>query len=248
MPSLNFFTDPLYWVAALAALAASIVRGFSGFGTGLIFMPIAAAALGPKMAVGILLIVDGIPVLPLVWNALKRISWSELAPLIIGAVVMAPIGVFVLIVSDPTILRWALSLMILIFVVMLAAGWAYRGPSRSWLSLLAGGLSGFLSGSVGVPGPPVLIYWLGRGVVSVTMRANAMVFFFFTSILSGTGYVVGGLITPDVIARSAGILPIYAFGLYLGSRMFGLASEETYRRIAYTLIVLAALVSMPIFG
>jgi hypothetical protein len=40
---------------------------------------------------------------------------------------------------------------------------------------------------------------------------------------------------------------MFGIGLWLGSRMFGLASEETFRRICYALIALAALVSLPLF-
>jgi uncharacterized membrane protein YfcA len=41
--------------------------------------------------------------------------------------------------------------------------------------------------------------------------------------------------------------PAYALGIYLGSRLFGVASEATFRRICYTLIGVAAAASLPIF-
>ena len=43
-----------------AALVAATARGFSGFGGTLIFMPVASAAIGPKAAAPLLLIIDGI--------------------------------------------------------------------------------------------------------------------------------------------------------------------------------------------
>ena len=131
---------------------------------------------------------------------------------------------------------------------MLAAGWLYRGPTRAWLSAGVGAIAGFMSGAAQIPGPPVLIYWLGREVVSATMRANAIVFFLFTTVVSGAAFLTGGIFTADVMTRAAGLFPIYAIGIWIGSRMFGLASERTYRRIAYGSILFAALVSMPVFG
>ena len=42
------------------------------------------------------------------------------------------------------------------------------------------------------------------------------------------------------------IAPVYGLGTWSGSRMFGLASDRTFRRICMSMIALATLVSMPI--
>ncbi len=248
MPGSTFLADPLFWIAVLAAFVASAVRGFSGFGAGLVFMPVGAACLGPKVAVGVLYIIDTILVLPFVLRAVTRVDWREIAPLGIGAVVTVPMGVAVLVRVDPVPLRWALSLAILVSVGILAAGWRYHGPTRVWLSLLVGSVSGFMGGLAQIPGPPVLVYWLGRRVMSATMRANALTFFMFTTAVSGVALFAGGIFTADVMAQSAAMFPVYAAGIFIGGRMFGLASDATYRRIAYATILFVAIVSMPVFG
>ena len=224
------------------------MRGFSGFGAGLIFMPIAAACIGPKPAAGILLVIDTILILPFVARAAKIVDWSEVLPLGLGAVLMAPAGAAVLLTADPVALRWALSLAILTSVGLLAAGFRYRGPTHAWLSSVVGAIAGFMSGSMQIPGPPVLIYWLGRDVIPTTMRANAIVFFMFTTVISGIAFVYGGIFTAGVMLRAAALMPVYAVGIFAGSRMFGFASEATYRAIAYASILFVAFVSMPLFG
>lgn len=248
MPSIEFLTQPIFLIVALTALVAAVVRGFSGFGSGLIFMPIAAALLGPKTAAGTLYLIDTVLILPFMARAVRLADWRDVLPLGIGAVVAVPLGVFVLLYADPVPLRWALSLTILASIGALAVGPRYRGPTRVPLSLGVGALAGFLSGAVQIPGPPVLIYWLGRKVVSATMRANAMVFFMFTTVISGIGFLYGGIFTADVMASSATLLPVYAIGIFAGSRLFGRASEATYRWIAYATIIGAAVISMPVFG
>jgi len=248
VPIFDLLSEPLFWAAALAALVAASVRGFSGFGAGLIFMPIAAACFGPKVAAGVLYVIDTILILPFVAKAVGNVDWREIAPLGIGAVVTVPLGVAVLVYVDPIPLRWGLSLAILVSVGILAAGWRYRGPIRGWASLLVGAAAGFMSGSAQIPGPPVLIYWLGRQVVSATMRANAIVFFMFTTVISGIALYVGGILTREVGVLSVALFPVYGLGLFIGSRLFGRASEATYRRIAYATILVSAIVSMPVFG
>jgi uncharacterized membrane protein YfcA len=248
VPGLDFLQEPHFWVAAVAALVASTVRGFSGFGAGLIFMPVGAACLDPKTAVGVLYLIDTILVLPFVVKSAKLVDWREIAPLGIGAVATVPAGVAVLVHLDPVPLRWGISLAILIPVALLAAGWRYHGPTRVWLSLAVGAVAGFLSGAAQIPGPPVLIYWLGRSVVSTTMRANAFTFFMFSTVVSGIALLFGGIFTAEVMAQAAVLFPIYAAGIYVGGRMFGLASEATYRGIAYATILFVAVASMPVFG
>ncbi len=248
VPTFDFVAEPLFWVAALTALVAATVRGFSGFGAGLIFMPVAAACFGPKVAAGVLWIIDTILILPFVFDAVGRVDWREIAPLGLGAAATVPAGVAVLVYVDPIPLRWGLSLAILVSIGLLAAGWRYRGPTRAWASLMVGAVAGFMGGSAQIPGPPVLIYWLGRQVVSATMRANAIVFFMFTTVISGVALFIGGIFTAEVTARSLALFPIYGLGLFVGSRLFGRASEATYRRIAYVTILVSALVSMPVFG
>lgn len=248
MPDLSFVSTGLFWIAALAALAASTIRGFSGFGAGLVFVPVAAACFGPRVAAGVLYVIDSILILPFVAAAVRIVDWRELAPLGLGAVAAVPAGLAALLLIDPVTMRWGISLAILASVGALAAGWRYHGPTRLRLSLLVGSVAGFLSGAAQIPGPPVLIYWLGRRVVSATMRANAMVFFCFTTIVSGIAFAIGGIFTGEVLRLSLALFPVYALGLLIGGRMFGLASEATYRRIAYGSILFAAVVSMPVFG
>jgi len=248
VPAVDFLSEPQFWIAALAAFAAAAIRGFSGFGAGLVFMPVAAACFGPKIAAGILFVVDTILIVPFVVKAVRIVDWREVLPLGLGAMATVPAGALVLLYVDPIPLRWGLSLAIFASVGVLAAGWRYRGPTRIWLSALVGAVAGFLSGAAQIPGPPVLIYWLGREVVSATMRANAIVFFCFTTIVSGIAFLIGGIFTAEVMARSAALFPVYALGIFIGGRLFGLASEATYRRIAYAAILFVAIASLPVFG
>src|SRR5262249_51906986 len=45
---------------AISAFGAALVRGFSGFGSALIFVPLASTAIGPQAAAPLLLIIDGV--------------------------------------------------------------------------------------------------------------------------------------------------------------------------------------------
>ena len=243
----DVYLEPVMWVAAGGALVAGLVRGFAGFGAGMIYIPVAASAFDPRVAAGTLFIIDTIIIIPLVIRATGHVAWREIAPLGLGAMIAVPAGVAVLIHVDPVPIRWGLSAAILASIVVLASGWRYRGPERLPLSVAMGGLSGFMSGVAQLPAPPVLIYWLGRDTPAQRLRANAIVFFCFTTVAAGIAYAASGLFTAEVAARSAVLLPVYGVAIFAGSRFFGRTSEANYRRIAYGLIVFVALATLPAF-
>jgi hypothetical protein len=59
-------------------------------------------------------------------------------------------------------------------------------------------------------------------------------------------YLVQGVFTAPALLLSALLLPIYIIGIAIGARLFRGASEHTYRRAAYAIIALSALVSVPL--
>src|SRR5262249_52479313 len=90
----------------VAALAAGLARGFSGFGTALIFVPFAAATLGPKHAAPLLIAMDAPAVIVLTPRAWKIVNRKEIGLLAIGLVFGIPIGAMILIGLDAMTLRW----------------------------------------------------------------------------------------------------------------------------------------------
>jgi uncharacterized membrane protein YfcA len=243
----EFLSEPAMLVAIGGALIAGLVRGFAGFGAGMVYIPVAAAAFDPRIAAATLFVFDTIIIIPLVIRAASYVAWREILPLGLGAMIAVPAGVAVLIHVDPVPIRWGLSVAILVAIAALAGGWRYRGPERLPLSIAIGGLAGFLSGLAQLPAPPVLVYWLGRDTPAQILRANAIIFFCFTTVVAGIAYAASGLFTAEVAARSVALLPVYGIAIFAGSRLFGTTSEATYRRIAYGLIVFVALATLPAF-
>ncbi len=77
------------------------------------------------------------------------------------------------------------------------------------------------------------------------MRANIVFYFALSTVLSAAGYLWGGLFSLRILLLAAVLAPFYGLGVWLGSRMFGLASERTFRRLSLAMIAVAAVISMP---
>jgi uncharacterized membrane protein YfcA len=227
-------------------LAASLARGFSGFGAALIFIPLASALLGPKTAVPLLLVADGVMTAGMIPGAVRKADRREVLTMAIGALVGVPTGTWLLTTLDPIILRWGIVALAALMLALLLSGWRYKGRPKPPLTVLVGLISGFFSGAAQVGGPPVVAYWLGGTIPATTVRANIVFYFAITTIIGAIGYVWNGLITSQTLLLALIIAPVYGFGTWAGSRMFGLASDQTFRRICLSMIALATLVSMPI--
>jgi hypothetical protein len=100
---------------------------------------------------------------------------------------------------------------------------------------------------VQIAGPAPIIYWLGGPNSAQVVRANLMVYFAIIGIVAGAIYYFRGLFTPDVLVLSALVGPIYVAALAAGALLFRGASEGAYRRVAYAIIAISAVVSLPLF-
>jgi hypothetical protein len=163
----------------------------------------------------------------------------------LGALLTVPIGAYALMRIDPVTVRWIIVGFVTGLLALLMSGWRYHGAGHPALSVGVGGLAGFCSGLAQTGGPPIVAYWLGRPIAGVLARANIILYFGLTDIISFATYTVSGILTWDVVRLSLLVGPVYALGLFIGARLFGVASETLFRRVCYSLIALAVIISLP---
>ena len=104
--------DGIYWIL-VAAFLAGIVRGFTGFGTALLFIPLVAQVLTPIEAVFVMILFDFIGVLPTVPRALKDGNPKDVLRLGIGMLITTPFGLFALYLMSQSSFRLIASVTIL---------------------------------------------------------------------------------------------------------------------------------------
>jgi uncharacterized protein len=251
LPDLSVFTavpaDSRFWAAVFIAAAAGFVRGFSGFGSALIYVPLVAAIFEPQIAAATLLMIDVVCGVPFAVRELPRCNWSEVVPITIATILAIPIGTTALLLIDPTILRWIIAIFVLTMISVIAAGWRYHGPHVRPIAVGAGLIAGFFGGAFQMEGPPAVLFWLGGAKAASAVRANLMVFIALAGIVMCVVYATAGLITPKAIGLSFWLFWPFILAMAIGARLFRFASEHTYRRVAYVLIYLAAIASLPIF-
>ena len=167
-------------------------------------------------------------------------------PLSVAMAVGVPFGTWALLVLDPIVLRWCIAIVVLSLLPPLALGWRYHGEPGMPITAGVGFFSGVSAGAVQIAGPPVILYWLSRGGSALSVRANIMVFFMICGVVLVLVYAYEGLFTAQTLALSLLLGIFYLIGVWLGSYIFRGSSDLMYRRVAYLIIAVAALLSLPV--
>jgi len=247
MLGLDGYATPSLIALGVTAFLSGLGRGFSGFGSALIFMPLASAAIGAQVAAPLLLIAEMLAAVGLVPGTLHLASKREVGLMVIGSLVGVPLGTLVLLYADPLTIRWMIVGLIVPLLALMMAGWRYPRRPTAPTTTLVGGIAGFFGGVAQMGGPPIVLYWLRDATAAAVTRASFILYFALADLIILATYLWGGLFTQAVIGLALIVGPAFGIGLWSGSHMFGLASEATFRRVCYALIAASALVSLPVF-
>jgi uncharacterized protein len=239
--------DPRLVAIACVGALGGLVRGFSGFGAALVYVPLVSAAYSPPIAAATIFLISLIFAAPFTIGAFPRCDWRSVLPLVLAASATVPIGAAALVMLDQSLMRWIISAIVLAGLAMLMIGRRYHSRPRLPVTLGVGAVAGLFGGAGQMSGPPVVVYWLSGPGAAVTVRANLMVFFTLSSLASGVTYYLQGLFTARAIAVAVVAGPAYGLGMLVGARLFRFASDQTFRRIAFLIVALAALLGLPVF-
>lgn len=243
---LPFDVGTMLFLVLVSAFAAG-VRGFAGFGAGMIFVPLASASIGPVAASVILWSVDLVTSVPMVRPVWKLARFRTILPMLAGYTPAVFLGAWYLRNGDPMAVRWLMSLFILAGVAALWSGWRYHGRRPLPLTLSVGAMSGFFGGVAQLSGPPLLVYWLSGSDGAAQIRANIIVLFFLSTFVTGMALAVNGVFAWPYVMAALLCAPVYFLAQYLGQRRFHGTSDAAFRRFAYILILIVAVVTLPAF-
>ncbi len=238
---------PGLWFLGLGAFFAGIVRGFTGFGTALVYLPVAAQVLGPFEALTTLVVKDLVAPLIHVPRAIREGHPADVLRLAVGALFAVPLGVWVLSHVNPNVFRWGVSLVALALLLVLIMGVRYRGNLTKPLTFATGAMGGFLAGCVGLPGPPIILLYMASSLPAQTIRANCMLYLILADVILLAVLWWSELLVVSALAIGVLMIAPYLFGNWLGARLFRPEIESTYRAVAYAIIAGSAILGLPIW-
>jgi len=239
-------TEGLIWIG-VAVFFAALVRGFCGFGSALVYLPIAAQFLEPASVIASMIAFSMIGPIPLIPRAIRDCDQTEVLRLGLSGAIGIPLGVVLLTRLEPEIFRWLVSGMALVTLVALGSGLRYRQAPSAKLAIGTGFVSGLFGGFIGLAGPPVILLYLGGQKKIAEIRATILLFLFIIDIAVMLTFLVRGLISIDAAIIGGLMIPAYMIGGLIGAKLFSPAHEKAFRLTAYAIITAALLTGLPIF-
>lgn len=241
-----FATPGLTWLI-LTIGAAGIIRGFTGFGTALIFVPVAGIFL-PSAEVIALITMTGVAstmaLLPQAWSVAEK---RDVGLLSLAALITVPVGLWLLMQLDQVTVRWIVTVIAGVMLAALVAGWRYRGEVKGISLGAIGGAAGLFGGLTGLTGPAVILFYLS-GVKRVeVVRANTILFLAALDVVIVANLMWRGMAEPRLFLL-AGLLAVpYFVTTVIGQRLFDPKYEKLYRNAAYAVIALAVITGLPLW-
>lgn len=236
--------DPLQLVAALvAALGSAFVRGLTGFGMAILLVPILALALPPIESVllaNFLSVFIGLTEAQRLVRGAERSAW-HIAALV---VVTTPLGLLTLAATTADVARLLIALIALsAFGAMLLPRRGAHVPGKA-VTGSVGILSGLMTGYAGMPGPPVVPYYVGRDIPRETAKASMMLIF---TIASSAGLVSGaimGILHWRLLLLAGVLFPAVLIGNAVGNRASGRVKDQIWRLIVGVILGGAAMAAL----
>ncbi|MEO0389329.1 MAG: TSUP family transporter [Pseudomonadota bacterium] len=238
--------EGLIWLALVYVLAG-VVRGFSGFGTALIVVPVAGIFLDP-LSIIVLITVTGLVsnfvLVPGAWGAADR---GEVAVLALAAVIGVPIGLWLLGQTDVQALRWIVAAIGAVTVAALATGWQLRARLGQGGLAAVGAAAGVVGGLTALTGPIAILFYLANARRAVAVRANMILFLGALDVLLLTNVTLSGDLTAQRITLGLLLCVPYVLGITVGMALFAPHRERLYRAAALCIVALAMLSGLPIW-
>jgi uncharacterized membrane protein YfcA len=230
------------FIVVFGVFAASVLRGFTGFGFGLAAVPLLSLALPPSQAVPFVILLQAIIGGLGFRGAWRLCDWRAVVGLAPGLVVGIPAGLLILTFFAPNTVRLAIGCVIALSVLMLWRG-ARLPPHPSRLLTAAVGLSsGVISGLASMGGPPIVVYLLALGHDAAVVRATSIIYFMLSAMMSLGVLTSRGLLDRQELLWSVASIPVLFGGSWLGTWGFQRAQPHHHRLTA--LVVLSILAAM----
>ena len=220
-------------------LIASILQTSTGFGFSILATPFLLFLFEPHEAIQINLILSLIISSALIMKIRQDIDFEIIRRLVAGSVIGLPIGIIIFLLIDINRLKLGVSLIILVLTIMLIL--QFRMNQNKKRDLLVGGLSGSLTTSIGMPGPPLLLYFSGTNTQKEKLRATTLAFYLFIYFVSLLIQVIFAGTNKTIWVSSLSALPLVFVGLYLGQQLFKLINQHVFRIFTYIILLFTGL-------
>lgn len=215
-------------------LFATIIQTSTGFGFSTLATPLLLFLFEPAEAIQINLILSLVLSLTLMKSIRKHIDYGMLKRFIAGSSIGVFLGIVFFILIDINSLKLFVGLVILLLSVLLLFQFSITKSRRK--ERIVGGISGSLTSSIGMPGPPLMLYFSGTDDGKKVIRSTTLAYYLFIYFVSLVAQVVFAGTAATTWISSLWALPVVFVGLYMGQVLFKRISQKVFQIIIYIIL------------
>ena len=239
IPSIN-----LIFLTVIVIIIGGVLRGFLGFGPALLTIPMLAYIYSPTEALVIHIIMEIPSTLFLLPSALKFSQKRAILPIFLAMISFIPVGMYLVVVLDPEIIRRVISIIVLLLVLMLASGWEFKSFIGYKSMIMSGVVGGFIQGIAGIGGAPIVTVLLARNDSEDVSRGNILFLMGAIVVFSIISQSLYGLMSIELIALGFFASPVYIFATYLGSKFYFSKGKNFFKRVALVFLSIIAITTL----
>lgn len=215
-------------------LIASVLQTSTGFGFSIMATPFLLMLYLPYEAIQINIILSLVISVVLIWKIRQDVDFILLKRFSLASIAGVPFGI--LIFASINIDAFKLGVSILLLLLTFFFVFNFRVKATPFRDYIVGGLSGLLTTSIGMPGPPLLIYFTGTDTKKAKLRATTLAFYlfiYFISLLTQV-FIIGS--NKTIWFASLYAVPIVLLGMFLGQKLFKRINQRAFRIFTYILL------------
>lgn len=224
-----------WFLLAIIVFIASMLQTSTGFGFSIMSMPFLLFIYEPHTAVQINLILSLLISIIMVFKVKQEVDKAMLAGLLKGSIFGIPVGIIIYLYVNVEYIKVIVSSVIIFLTICLLL--KVKIQQTKMRDFFTGMLSGLLTTSIGMPGPPLLLYFSGAGKEKATIRNTTLTYYlyiYFVSLLIQIG--ISGTNKSVIYLSIASLLPL-ALGMLLGQWIFLWMNQKTFQIVNYILLL-----------
>lgn len=227
----------VFLLSSLIFLLAGLIQGLTGFGGGLVAIPLLCMIMDVKLAIPLSILSGLVITTTMAYELRSFLDWRKILPLLLGSIPGVLVGTILLKQADPVVINRFLGVLLIgISGFNLIVKPKPVNPSVLW-GYVAGFIAGSINAAVGAGGPPAIIYTTLTDWKKDDIKATLTGFFALNGYVTATVHACSGMITPATLGYFAATLFFVVLGTFAGSRISGRINRRTYLQIVYVLLL-----------
>lgn len=235
------FVSPLVTAYALCCVfVAAVARGFSGFGFTLLAIMSLSFVLPLSTIVPAMFVLEiaaGLRLLPSLWG---QVHWRSIRVLVISSIMATPVGAYLLVNIPAEYVKFVLAILIIACCLVMITGYKLQRMPTAMQTAATGAGAGVLNGSLGLGGPPVIVFFLGSPLALEAGRASIIAAFLAMDVAALPAFWALDLFGRESLHLGLMSLPVLVSGVWLGARIAQHVEEATARKVILMLLMLLA--------